>query len=514
MSARAPFVPQRSASRGSDEPPETTKARSPQPDYEPFHPNGLLHPSGGTAGDTSMSDAAPKTTQNGPSGSANVHGFGAQFKPLNVTTLSKRTSDAQPPTALPHGSGKPRQSLDGSGRSPKPFSAGQQARLGATNRPVSPFFPSSSSSVSIYQFRAPTAPPQITRNDDFSSNKAHIAPFRGSGATETGDLPGKPLPVGPPPDQSYRLAHTLDMSLGSLRSRTASQPSLASIHEVAEEEEATSPQRSPTKPMGPSPAIAVHGDIDYAHGYDQQHPFSENIEDEVYLQQGLRRSIKRADRGDEDEDEFEYGTGAKRYKLAEYQDNYAPLYTGQVSPAHRPSTAYERVVTPAHAGGPLFAPSAPYPPEPAKGPGGMDKHRRALYMLLGQDFDVVMEAHADAYQQARKKWSECSAEEWTKGADGTSLPLLTQLVVATVVSALPELAGRFGKMLDFVNDHMTTKLALYASMQTNIDEHKQVLSERERTLKEARESLVREGGAVVGSMPAFTATAEKAATGP
>ena len=55
----------------------------------------------------------------------------------------------------------------------------------------------------------------------------------------------------------------------------------------------------------------------------------------------------------------------------------------------------------------------------------------------------------------------------------------------------------------------STKLALYASMQTNIDEHKQVLSEREKTLKEARESLVREGGAVVGSMPVLAAPAEK-----
>ena len=90
-------------------------------------------------------------------------------------------------------------------------------------------------------------------------------------------------------------------------------------------------------------------------------------------------------------------------------------------------------MTPAHVGGPLFAPSAQFPPGSVKGPDDMDKHRRALYMLLGQDFDVVMEAHADAYQQARKKWSECSVEEWTQGADGTSLPPLTLLAIATVV---------------------------------------------------------------------------------
>ena len=48
--------------------------------------------------------------------------------------------------------------------------------------------------------------------------------------------------------------------------------------------------------------------------------------------------------------------------------------------------------------------------------------KQALYQLLGQNLDICVEAHADAYQQARKKWSECSMEEWTKGADGTYMP--------------------------------------------------------------------------------------------
>ena len=47
--------------------------------------------------------------------------------------------------------------------------------------------------------------------------------------------------------------------------------------------------------------------------------------------------------------------------------------------------------------------------------------KQALYRLLGQDLDICVEAHADAYEQSRKKWSECSVEEWTKGADGMFL---------------------------------------------------------------------------------------------
>ena len=47
--------------------------------------------------------------------------------------------------------------------------------------------------------------------------------------------------------------------------------------------------------------------------------------------------------------------------------------------------------------------------------------KQALYKLLGQDLDICVEAHADAYEQARKKWAECSVDEWTRGADGTPL---------------------------------------------------------------------------------------------
>ena len=44
----------------------------------------------------------------------------------------------------------------------------------------------------------------------------------------------------------------------------------------------------------------------------------------------------------------------------------------------------------------------------------------------------------------------------------------------------------------------STKLALYTSLQNSILKHKDLLSDREKVLEEAREGLVREGGAVVG----------------
>lgn len=46
-----------------------------------------------------------------------------------------------------------------------------------------------------------------------------------------------------------------------------------------------------------------------------------------------------------------------------------------------------------------------------------------------------------------------------------------------------------------------TKLSLFASLHNTISEHRTVLAERDKTLTEAREGLVREGGAVVGGAP-------------
>ncbi len=73
--------------------------------------------------------------------------------------------------------------------------------------------------------------------------------------------------------------------------------------------------------------------------------------------------------------------------------------------------------------------------------------QQALYQLLGQDLDIWVEAHADVYDQAKKKWSECSMEEWTKGADGTC-PY--PRVIHSLTLLRPDLAVRFSKLLDFV----------------------------------------------------------------
>ena len=75
--------------------------------------------------------------------------------------------------------------------------------------------------------------------------------------------------------------------------------------------------------------------------------------------------------------------------------------------------------------------------------------KQALFRLLGQDLDICLEAHADAYDRAREKWSDCSFEEWTKGADGMWLSVPMSSVIS-FVNRHADLAGRFSGMLNFV----------------------------------------------------------------
>ncbi|KAI0665374.1 hypothetical protein C8Q78DRAFT_1064930 [Trametes maxima] len=454
MSARAPFVPQRSASRTSEKDAKPRRAPSPPPALEHFRPNGLLDPprppadSLGSNNNTGASqDAAPA------------------FKPLNVANLQK-SSESQSPAGAPS-STKPRPSIDLPGRqtkSPQAFPSAPNSRP-VNPRSSSPFFQNPSA------LKAPLVPAQLSAHgDDFNSNKAHIVSSNlPSGFDDRSDIPAR-LPSGSASGQ-FRYSNVLDTSFGSHRSRTASQPSLASIHEVSEEEEHSSPRKVTV--MGP-PAGNNYGNFADSYGGDSS---SGAFPDEEHVQQGHRRGPKR-DVYEESERDYEQGPDAKRYKASHLDDFPAP-YSGRTTPArYSAHPGFDRTVPPARG-----VPPPQFHPQHVKATDNEPSTQQTLLRLLGQDLDIFAEAHADSYEQARKKWAECSEEEWTKGTDG--------------------LMGRFGKMLDFVKDHMTAKIALYATLHTKIADHKIVLADRQRSLKDAQENLVREGGAVVGGTPVF-----------
>ncbi len=50
----------------------------------------------------------------------------------------------------------------------------------------------------------------------------------------------------------------------------------------------------------------------------------------------------------------------------------------------------------------------------------------------------------------------------------------------------------------YLNAHISTKLALYANLNTSLVSHRKVLAEREKTLEEVRADLIRNGGVVCG----------------
>ncbi|GLB44797.1 hypothetical protein LshimejAT787_1801340 [Lyophyllum shimeji] len=104
---------------------------------------------------------------------------------------------------------------------------------------------------------------------------------------------------------------------------------------------------------------------------------------------------------------------------------------------------------------------------------------RPLDKLLGCDVDIFVEEHADQYERAAARWKQSTMAEWVAGAD--------------------EQVARYSKILDFVKDHMTAKMKLFASFEADVDGHNAVLSARARNLEAVKDRLVQESANVLGS---------------
>ena len=284
MSARAPFVP-RPASRldlpAADKPQPPSSA--PQ-SYEPFRANGLL---------SAPEPQVPAPQQHPLSPSEAPPRPSSAFRPLNLSGLAKVKSSSRAQNVLSF-------SADSSGfqsRSPKSISS--QPKHPAVARPSSPFFPNASL-VSMNAFLSPnlhSRPRESPQNEDFSSNQAHIVaqdttlPFDDRQSTQNQLLPA----------QDAGSLRFFDPPLAAPRSRTASHPSLASIHEVDEDVNASSRHAQSMGPP-PPPDLGSFGESGLGlHHIDRRSPF-------------LRRPTKRTEPALENGEELEYGTSAKRYK--------------------------------------------------------------------------------------------------------------------------------------------------------------------------------------------------------
>ncbi|KAF9016629.1 hypothetical protein BDZ89DRAFT_1045681, partial [Hymenopellis radicata] len=103
----------------------------------------------------------------------------------------------------------------------------------------------------------------------------------------------------------------------------------------------------------------------------------------------------------------------------------------------------------------------------------------ALNKLLGRDADLFVEEHTENYEILIEKWKNCTMDEWVAGAD--------------------VIMGKYGKILDFVKGHMTTKLKLFATFDKHVDAHNVVLDDRAKVLSGVKQRLVKESGNILGA---------------
>ncbi|KAJ4467418.1 hypothetical protein C8J55DRAFT_565279 [Lentinula edodes] len=101
----------------------------------------------------------------------------------------------------------------------------------------------------------------------------------------------------------------------------------------------------------------------------------------------------------------------------------------------------------------------------------------ALDKLLGCQADAYIEDHMQKYEQLTTKWKECSMEEWVKGAD--------------------EIMVKYSKILDFVKNHMTTKLKLFTSFDKQLEAHDSILDNRAKVLEGVKSKLVAQSGSIL-----------------
>ncbi|KAF9568079.1 hypothetical protein CPC08DRAFT_702900 [Agrocybe pediades] len=103
---------------------------------------------------------------------------------------------------------------------------------------------------------------------------------------------------------------------------------------------------------------------------------------------------------------------------------------------------------------------------------------KALEDLLGQDPNAYVREHMDVYEGLVNKWTNCTMDEWSAGAD--------------------EISSRFNDILDYVKDFVTAKLKLYSTLHKKIDDHDALLQRRNEVLDSVKKRLVEESGSVLG----------------
>ncbi|KAG6824542.1 hypothetical protein H0H92_006515, partial [Tricholoma furcatifolium] len=137
-----------------------------------------------------------------------------------------------------------------------------------------------------------------------------------------------------------------------------------------------------------------------------------------------------------------------------------------------------------------------------------------LDSILNCHVDAYVAQHAARYERAVERWRGCSVEEWVGGAEGEK-PHEVRTAPSLAPGSLPDITtDPSPPVLSYSYSYpreplrpssapcayasYSRKMALFASFDTAIDKHKEVLSEREEALGAVKRRLVAEGEHVLG----------------
>lgn len=72
-----------------------------------------------------------------------------------------------------------------------------------------------------------------------------------------------------------------------------------------------------------------------------------------------------------------------------------------------------------------------------------------FHRIFGLDLDAYLNANVEKLEESKKRWTNCSLEEWQKGGEGAiGFPSVSYRLHVAFYHA--ELGEKFGKILDFV----------------------------------------------------------------
>ncbi|KAJ7161546.1 hypothetical protein C8R46DRAFT_1353406 [Mycena filopes] len=320
--------------------------------------------------------------------------------------------------------------------------------------------------VQAHSIAAPT-PLQARSTPSMFSNAIHGSSFSSTASStfKTPALPGSRL--SPPPSSDIFRAPANDQP----------QPSL----EHSQENDTA----SYTLPSQPGPYR-----IDFSApvtDLTQDDDVYEVLESEIAAVRGRQKRGRSEvdDEGDEEDERVQY---AKRFKTG--QDYGRPSHAAAATDMYRRSSTsspHEIAYPPAQqprqhhrrtAGNPH--PQTVHQNRNTNTNVNRTPNSQLLQLLKPEDFDLaaIAEAKVEKYMRLKEKGRGCKKEEWLAGAD--------------------ELTALYTKIFDFVKDHMTSKIQVFARLDDAVRAHGRVLEERAGLLADAEAQFVVDAGNVLG----------------